>query len=240
MLTYAVASFKGGTGKTSTASGLYNALISLEKKALFIDLDPNNNATDYFLRSEDPERISKKNIYHALRGEIQYQASIYTNGRVRIIPAVPNLSHIGIECASDPGMLLRFRSEIMKLGFDFIVIDTPPSPGIELRAALFAADTVITPIGLSRWTLQGFDILHHEIEKVQATIGKRPSIRAIPSIVSSAEAANLREYINLPYVETNILRNNAIKNAATTGQSLRDGTLAHSSFIALAKELIHE
>nr|WP_254056033.1 ParA family protein [Leptospira mayottensis] len=60
---------KGGVGKTTIDAFLAQALSLLGFKVLVIDMDPNNNLTDYFLRDISIETISSKNIRQTLTGE---------------------------------------------------------------------------------------------------------------------------------------------------------------------------
>lgn len=60
-----IASLKGGVGKTTLTVFFAQAL---PKKILCIDLDHNNNLTDYFLRETDVEEIENKSIAKVFTG----------------------------------------------------------------------------------------------------------------------------------------------------------------------------
>lgn len=50
-----------------------------------------------------------------------------------------------------------FRQHLMTLNtrYDTVIVDTPPSPGLRLGAALYAADAVVCPIELEEFSLVG-------------------------------------------------------------------------------------
>jgi len=168
----ATASLKGGCGKTSTAVFLAILFYSLKKRVLVIDMDHNNNLTDFYLRSVEPEVIERGNVYHILHGDKQYERCIYkTIFGVDVIPSTPNLARIEIELARDPGALLRFPSFLRKLDYDIVVIDTPPSISFALTAALYAVNDVLCPVSWSRWTIQGYSLLAEECIKTAESVG---------------------------------------------------------------------
>ena len=234
----ASASLKGGCGKSTSAVMLAS---SLPGKVLLIDLDHNNNATDATLREYDPLEISERNIYHVLTGKIKATAAIFhsTFGQgFDVIPAAPILARLSVECAGDPGVLLRFGSSLRRLDYDYIVLDTPPALVLELRAALYAADLVLCPIQLGRWTLQGFDLISAEINNVLEAIGKGPTLRALPAMVSPTEVDNMRELLqNTPFTHASIPRVSSLKNTQNTATAPKDGSIAAEAYMALAKEV---
>lgn len=58
---------------------------------------------------------------------------------------------------SNPEILRSFRRQIGQLatGFDYCVIDTPPTLGLRMSAALIAADYVVCPIELEEYSIDG-------------------------------------------------------------------------------------
>ncbi|EMM71477.1 VirC1-like protein [Leptospira weilii str. 2006001855] len=61
-----LANLKGGVAKTTTAINLSIQLREKRKRVLCMDLDLNNNLTDFFLRGVREEELDERNIYHAL------------------------------------------------------------------------------------------------------------------------------------------------------------------------------
>ncbi|EMN94783.1 VirC1-like protein, partial [Leptospira interrogans serovar Medanensis str. UT053] len=57
-----LASMKGGVGKTTIDVFLAQAFFQLGFRVLVVDMDPNNNLTDYFLRAISVGAISSQNI----------------------------------------------------------------------------------------------------------------------------------------------------------------------------------
>ncbi|WP_036065616.1 ParA family protein, partial [Leptospira weilii] len=60
-----LANLKGGVAKTTTAINLSIQLREKRKRVLCMDLDLNNNLTDFFLRGVREEELDERNIYHA-------------------------------------------------------------------------------------------------------------------------------------------------------------------------------
>ena len=147
-------SLKGGVGKTTCAAFLAQALTAEGARVLVVDIDANNNLTDYFLRDTTAQELEARNVRHVLVDGLKPVEAVHHSAHgIDIIPATPELHSVGIELASDPGALLRFPVDLRQLDYDFIVIDSPPALVIELRAALYAANLVLVPIAFSRWTI---------------------------------------------------------------------------------------
>jgi chromosome partitioning protein len=233
-----VASLKGGVGKTSAALFLAEALAVRGRHVVLIDADPNNNATDYLARDVAPETLEARSLYSFLTGHRKLtECCIPTVFNLDLVPGTPSLARATVEFAADPGVSLRFPKAVRSLEADIILVDSPPSLTLELSLALYAADIVLVPVMLSRWTSAAYQVVADMVDAVAETTGKRPELYALPSIVSEHEAETLREVPIWRATKTAILRTVAIKNAANTGKALKASSTAWTWFNALAEEL---
>jgi chromosome partitioning protein len=114
---------KGGVGKTTSAVNIGAALASLKKKVLLIDLDPQANLTQSFGIGE-----TENNIYGALKGDYKL-TPIEILPRLHLVPSVLDLSGAEIELSNEPGRetILRELIDETKEGYDYVLIDSPPS-----------------------------------------------------------------------------------------------------------------
>ena len=234
-----VASLKGGAGKTAVSVFL-SQLLSEKLSVLAVDLDHNNNLTDYFLRTTDADKIESANVYHVLTGKRATNDCIYTlnDTHLSVLPATPSLARIGLELSRDPGAILRFAKTLRKLDFKTIVIDTPPALCLELSCALYASEVVLSPVSFSRWTVQGFSLLKDEIQNVSDAIGKSPELLALPAQVNAAQEKKLRFTAFADFTESSIHRNAGIKSACDSGKYLRKASGSYAQFKSLARELV--
>lgn len=238
----AVASLKGGVGKTAVSALLSRALAGLTgKPVLAVDLDHNNNLTDYFLRNVDADTIESANVYHVLTGRRKLHDCIYeacNDACVSVLPATPYLSRSGIELARDPGAVLRFARSIKDSGYDTVVLDTPPSLSFELTCALYSSCTVLSPLSFSRWTVQGYQLLSDEIAGVAEATGRPPALLALPMQVNDTQSKKLRMAGIEGMLSSVIHRSAAIKSACDTGRPLKEGSRSYEEFLSLAEELL--
>jgi chromosome partitioning protein len=238
MKTITVSSLKGGCGKTSTAIFLAEALAYAGSKVVLIDADPNNNATDYLARDETPEAIELRSLFHALKEERELSDCLMSSSLgLDLIPATPSLSQASLELASDPGVIMRFPMAVKGLDADYVIIDTPPALTLELTLALYAADLVLVPIGLSRWTTQGYEIIAARIRAADKTTGKETQLYALPAIVTEKEAELLRAIPTWKTTKTAILKAAAIRNAGNAGKPLNESAAAWSWYQSLSEEI---
>lgn len=232
------ASIKGGVGKTSTAVFLAQALARRNRRVLVVDADHNNNLTDFFLRDTDPQALEARNVYQVLIGKLKLTEAIFASScGLDIIPATPTLAQVGAELGQDPGALLRFPASLHRVEYDYIVMDTPPALGFELRVALYCADLILVPVALSRWTVQGFGLVEREYSRAKETMGTNSMLCALPSICTEKEAEQLRVISNWNATKTAIIKSSVIKTASNYGRPLKEGTRSWDDFAALAAEV---
>ncbi|WP_061230652.1 ParA family protein [Leptospira interrogans] len=244
-----LANLKGGVAKTTTAINLSIQLSCRKKKVLCMDLDLNNNQTDFFLRGVKEEELEERNIYHALLEQMEIETCVYETRfpGIRILPATIGLGKITEELGSDPRVFGSFVGKLRKLNYDFVIIDTPVYLSLELRFALFVADMVLYPVRPSRWNFQGTKTLLGEIETIfeeyQKADGKEKKAKTllVPSIVGKSKKESERITILKKKYEvsnTVVWKLSAIETAAETGKALKENTKGYELFEELTNEVL--
>lgn len=174
MMILAVANYKGGVGKTTTAVNLAYDIVKLRnKKVLLIDADPQGNAS-YMVWKYSPTALT---LNDNMMKSIKLQRSI-RRSRFKgfdIVPATRELEEINnimpIE-VDDVLMLKNLISEMDPEAYDYIIIDCQPTMQFLTLSALAAADMAIIPVSSGDFALNGMEIMKEFIEKVEGVRGK--------------------------------------------------------------------
>ena len=234
-----VASLKGGVGKTTTVVYLSLALVSRGKRVLLIDVDPNNNLTDFFLRYTEPTEIEARNVKHLLSGEISPEECVHESTGLSVIPCTVSLHTASHELSRSPATVLRFAALLRKMDYDVVLVDTPPFPGYELALALHASDMILSPVALSRWTVQAYTALDTEIKTASDGTGRIPESLILPALVTQREETILRNSMNGTAVTASVIhRAAAVRSSAERGIRLRAGSKSEAEFLKLSHEVI--
>ncbi|TGL97949.1 ParA family protein [Leptospira jelokensis] len=239
MKSITIASLKGGVGKTTLSIYLGQALakISSKSRILTIDLDHNNNLTDYYLRNESVELIEGNSISKYLTGAKELDSLLTPTSfeNIFIIPATPKLSKTAVGLSWDAGLISRFRKHLRNLNFDYIIIDTPPALCLELNLGIHAADLVISPIGFSRWNIQGFQEIEDVVINSNESLDNgKIKILPVRTMVSEKKSDKLDE-LDIPFAKTFIPKTESIASAVDQGKQLSEKNSVY--FEQLAKEI---
>lgn len=172
-----VANQKGGVGKSTLTVHLAYAALEAGLRVLLVDMDKQGSLSRTFTNNEN---ISLNNLV---------TSELFSEAVIEKLPEVisEKLSII----RADIGLLSVDKAEnevIKRVGaalkprftkdFDLCLIDTPPSLGIVLMAAMTASDFVLTPVALSDYEMAGVPDLMNTIHVVR-TQGFNPRLRHI-------------------------------------------------------------
>ncbi|HKI56373.1 MAG TPA: ParA family protein [Trueperaceae bacterium] len=155
----------GGVAKTSTVRDIGYVLGESGYRVLLIDVDPQANLTTW-LGVEDDVALSRT-IYPAVIGDPdaaegeEVDADLVLPPPVRVhgvdlIPSHLNIAIVEREVLSIFMGVMRLREAVRRLeGYDFVLIDPPPSLGQLSALAVVAADRVVVPLPTNRKGLDG-------------------------------------------------------------------------------------
>jgi len=156
----------GGVAKTSTVRDVGYVLGEMGKRVLVIDVDPQANLTKW-LGIEDDVSLAQT-IYPAVLGDaLADEESSEADAELRlpeplrahgmdVIPSQLNTAIIEREIISVFMGVVRLREAVRRLeGYDYVLIDPPPSLGQLSALAVVAADQVVVPLPTNRKGLDG-------------------------------------------------------------------------------------
>ncbi|WP_288986242.1 ParA family protein [uncultured Sphingopyxis sp.] len=180
---------KGGVGKTTLAVNVADALNRRhDLSILLVDLDPQFNATQCIYSGEEyVDRVSNGadtiiDIFRDTASEIvdpvegvkkknnkdfkSVKPWTFRNG-FDIIPG--NLGIYRIDMGNGQGRELRLRrylQNIPKDTYDYVIVDTPPTPSHYMNSALLASEYYIVPVKPEPLSRVGIDLLSGVIKTV--------------------------------------------------------------------------
>ena len=176
----AIASQKGGVGKTTTAVNLAAFLSSLGYKTILIDFDPQSNATSAFGFSTEEIKTTVYSLI--IYNEDPNKAIIPTvYPDLKIIPSTRQLAGAEVEMVTVFKREFRLKDAILKIEeqYDFIIIDCPPSLGLLTINALAACKDVIIPVQNSYFSLEGVAQLLNTIDLVKMSLNSKLEVKGV-------------------------------------------------------------
>ena len=155
----------GGVAKTSTVRDVGYVLGELGRRVLLIDVDPQANLTKWMGIEDDVQlhdtiypgvmESPEEELEGGGGAELRLPQPVRAHG-VDVIPSHLNLAIVEREILSVFMGVVRLREAVRRMdGYDFVLIDPPPSLGQLSALAVVAADKVIVPLPTNRKGLDG-------------------------------------------------------------------------------------
>jgi chromosome partitioning protein len=173
---YAFANQKGGVGKTTTTINLAACLAEAGERALVVDLDPQANAT-----SGLGMRANGTSSYDLLDGApLAELAKPTAFSNLFLVPSKPELAGAAVELSQrEDGDRYLAQALDHAEGFDFVLLDCPPSLGPLTVNALAAADRVVVPVQAEYYALEGLAQLVQSINLIKTRLNPRLEIAGV-------------------------------------------------------------
>ena len=183
----AIASRKGGVGKTTATIEIATNLQIIGSRVLVIDFDPQGDTT----RSVNGDN-KYHNIYQAINVEVPVIECIQHNEFFDLISASPLLSRVSKEFTErDDIFVLDEVLKIVEDNYDYILIDNNPDLGSLFVMSMVAADYVIIPTLADENSMQSIKETEGVLQKLTDGRLKESHAKVLGYILSRKKRASL-------------------------------------------------
>lgn len=183
---------KGGVGKTTTTVNLAKGLSAAGKKVLVIDFDPQGNVSDCLGVEES------LGIYEFLIEEADFDHCRQpVSENLWVMPSRETLTKAEMILSGETARELFLKRKLQHiLGFDYILIDCPPSLGLLNQNALLYADEAIIPTSTDALGLDALRKMIEAVETINDVFGHALRVSAVIPTMYDGRLKTCREMLN--------------------------------------------
>lgn len=220
-MVYAIASQKGGVGKTTTSLSLAAGLAHRGKKVLLIDIDSQANSSKVLL-AHYQELKPEQSIYTTIIDRQPLPIRPTTLPHLEIVPSHILLSNTDVKLTTaidHREARLKHKLDPVKDQYDYIFIDCPPALSWLTINAFTAADKVLITVSPGYFELDSIVQISKTIQEVREYFNPTIQIAGFlftmsdPTINSITSLKILRQTYTGAVLNTIIPRNTDIRDA---------------------------
>lgn len=240
----AISNNKGGVGKTTSTVNIAAAMQMLDRNVMVIDMDHQAQATYHM--GINPNELDQS-IYEVLKGEIPFDDIIIDRAGISLVPAKTDLK--GVEFLPIPAKEYLLKDAMEKVsGYDYVLLDCPPSLGVLTLNALTCAHSIIVPLQVQFLPFHGMYNLFEGVQMVKKRLNPDIEVAGIIGTMYNAKKSINNEVIDetkkrLPgkLFKTLIRENVALQEAPSWGKSIfeyKSDSNGASDYMKLTKEIL--
>jgi len=163
---------KGGVGKTTVAINIAGALNERGRDVLFVDMDPQGNATEH-LGLMDAYDADPPTLYDILTDSNQRDSIhnlVHTHAEMDVLPSNIDMTMAvrDLQVSNRPTQRLRLAlDELGTQQYDYVIVDCPPDMYRLTDNALVATQNVLIPALAESTSKRAFELLFDHIDLLE-------------------------------------------------------------------------
>ena len=229
----AIANTKGGCGKTTTVDMMATMLLERGKKILAIDGDWQAELTRI-----SGAKIKDKTLYDVIINKVDIEDAIVENtaSGYHIIPGSIELLYANRQPLL--GVLKDALSSVIDQ-YDYIIIDSPATPGSQLKLCLDSADCIIVPTQGHRHDCVMLEALALEIKEAMQDNGSLYVSGILQTFHNPENTMDSRdkEYLN---IATESLKTKLFEARIMDMRAVTDFSMYKNSYALFVDEFLKE
>lgn len=189
-----ISNFKGGTGKTTTTVGTAYELSKLGHRVLVIDFDPQADSTAMLLPKLDLD--DNTTIFEAIQNKDLTQARYVVKENLDLIASDLDLTGLSDYLYKMYPRRLNERNrhlstliEPLKVEYDYIFIDVPPTVSVMTNNAFASSDYIVLALQTQGASLRATKKLIPEIRQLVESLDIQPKILGVLAVIHSKSSA---------------------------------------------------